>query len=196
MVGPRRRGARSLRIISALCLALAGLIIPTAARAGDPCFHEFDNRPPTTSGSTSQVGIADCVFVPTVARIPVGTTVTWKNGSFQPHEVVGSNLTWGAHDKLLQPGDTIGWTFDTPGVYAYSCMIHPGMTGAIVVGDAASADAAGGTSGAGTVTESAADDSGGGGLGIVTPLAVGGSLIAIAGLGFLVLRRRSAESRA
>ena len=178
-----------------LALLVAGLVFATvllvpAVAAGDPCFHEMDNRPPTSSGNTSQVAIGDCVFSPTVTRIPTGTTVTWRNTSFQGHEVVGSNLTWGAHDKVLQPGDTIGWTFDAPGVYAYSCMIHPGMTGAIVVGDVVS------TGAAGTVTESAPDSVGGGGSGLVAPIAVGGSLIAIAGLGFLVLRRRTAEGEA
>ncbi|MCI0344288.1 MAG: hypothetical protein L0221_02430, partial [Chloroflexi bacterium] len=77
MVGHRRRGARSLRSIrflSALCLVVAGLIVPAAARAGDPCFRQMDNRPPTSSGTASQVAIGDCVFVPTVARVPVGTT--------------------------------------------------------------------------------------------------------------------------
>jgi hypothetical protein len=49
---------------------------------------------------------------------------------------VGSNLTWGAHDKLLEPGDSIGWSFDKPGVYAYTCMLHPGMSGVVVVGAA------------------------------------------------------------
>ena len=185
---------RRLAILSATLLAAAFVLVPTVA-AGDPCFHELDNRPPTSSGSTSQVAIGDCVFVPTVSRVPVGTTVTWRNGSIQEHEVVGSNMTWGAHKKMLFPGDSIGWTFNKPGVYAYSCMVHPGMTGAIIVGDAASAETADGTTGgAGTVTETTPKDTGAGG--IVAPLAVGGSLIAIAGLGFLVLRRRAAESQA
>ncbi|MCI0583003.1 MAG: plastocyanin/azurin family copper-binding protein [Chloroflexi bacterium] len=135
---------RLLALIATVALSLAAFAIgPTVALAGDPCFHQFDNRPAPSSGATSQVVLGDCVFTPTVNRVAVGTTVTWRNGSSQAHEVVGSNMTWGAHDKLLQPGDTIGWTFETAGTYAYSCMIHPGMTGAIVVGDPSEAAAAG-----------------------------------------------------
>jgi plastocyanin len=128
-----RRLALSL---TTLALAAAGLTAAPAALAGDPCFHRTDNRPATTTGATSSVAIADCVFAPTVNVVPVGATVTWRNTSAQGHEVVGSNLEWGAHDKVLQQGDTIGWTFDKAGIYAYSCMIHPGMTGTIVVGGA------------------------------------------------------------
>ena len=117
----------------------AALLWPAAVIAGDPCFHEFDNRPAPSNGATSQIALGDCVFTPTVSRVAVGTTVTWRNGSSQEHEVVGANMTWGAHDKLLSPGDTIGWTFDKAGLYGYSCMIHPGMTGSVAVGDAAEA---------------------------------------------------------
>jgi plastocyanin len=128
-----RRLALSL---TTLALAAAGLIAAPAALAGDPCFHQMDNRPATSTGATSSVAIADCVFAPTVNFVPVGTTVTWRNTSASGHEVVGSNLEWGAHDKVLQQGDTIGWTFEEAGVFAYSCMLHPGMTGTIVVGGA------------------------------------------------------------
>ena len=129
---------RPLVLLSTLSLlVLVGLATASAASAGDPCFHATDNRPPATTGATTSVAIADCVFAPTVSVVPVGATVTWRNTSFQGHEVVGSNLEWGAHDKVLQQGDTIGWTFDKAGVYAYSCMLHPGMTGTIVVGGAA-----------------------------------------------------------
>ena len=176
---------RRLALLTVSLLATALVLVPTVS-AGDPCFHEMDNRPPTSTGATSQIAIGDCAFSPTVSRVATGTTVTWRNRSFQAHEVVGSNLTWGAHDKLLQPGETIAWTFQNPGVYAYSCMIHPGMTGAIIVGDVVT------TGAAGTETETP-----GGGVGsIVAPLAVDGSLLAIAGLGLLVLRRRVAESQA
>ena len=128
----RRRIVLFLGTLSFLMLLGWAWAVP--ALAGDPCFHS-DARPATSSGSTVAITIQDCVFSPTVTSVPVGSTVTWTNRSFQPHEIVGSNLTWGAHEKLVkESGGSIGWTFDKPGVYAYTCMIHPGMSGAIVVG--------------------------------------------------------------
>lgn len=138
--------------------------------------------------STETISIGDCVFLLTVAYVPVGATVDWKNTSAQPHEVVGAHLTWGAHDKLLATGDTIGWTFDEPGVYPYSCMLHPGMTGAIVVGGtAATSGSAGGSSTlAGTTTES--------GPSIALFAAAGGpAVVGIAALA-LLLRRRGLQA--
>ena len=115
-------------------LLLLGWVAAAPVLAGDPCFHSMD-RPATSSGATVEIAVGDCVFSPTVTSVPLGATVTWTNRSFQAHEIVGSNLTWGAHEKLLPAeGGSIGWTFDEPGVFAYSCMLHPGMTGAIVVG--------------------------------------------------------------
>lgn len=123
--------------LAALLAAVAGSG-PAAVSAGDPCFHDM-SRPPVTDDAATTVAIGDCSFHPTIDRVAAGTEVTFANRSGQAHEVVGANLTWGAHGKLLEPGDEIGWTFDEPGVYPYTCMIHPGMTGAIVVGDAAAA---------------------------------------------------------
>ncbi|HEX4897721.1 MAG TPA: plastocyanin/azurin family copper-binding protein [Candidatus Limnocylindrales bacterium] len=107
-------------------------------------------------------------------------------------------MTWGAHEKLLQPGDTIGWTFETAGTYAYSCMIHPGMTGVIVVGDPAEAAAAGDVAAASEVDAVvAAADSGG-----RTPAAAAVGILAGAGglgLGLLLaglLRRARPGSEA
>lgn len=179
---------RLLASLVALALAIAALIAaPTVVVAGDPCFHAFDNRPAPSSGSTSHVTLGDCVFTPTVNRVAVGATVTWRNGSSQAHEVVGSNMTWGAHDKLLEPSDTIGWTFETAGVYGYSCMIHPGMTGVVVVGESdgadpvavAATDASGDPAADGTATPMIAAGAGIGGVAVGLALA-------------LLLRRRSA----
>ncbi|TAJ99927.1 MAG: hypothetical protein EPO36_10490 [Chloroflexota bacterium] len=184
-----------------LALALGTLVVaPSVAVAGDPCFHSFDNRPATSTGSTSQVVLGDCVFTPTVTRVAVGTTVTWRNGSIQAHEVVGSNMTWGAHDKHLSPGDTIGWTFDEAGVYGYTCMIHPGMTGVVIVGDVAAAEAPADQAsavpssnevGASSTTE-AADDAGADGL--ASPTIAAGAGIGGLAVGFALaalLRRRN-----
>ena len=170
---------RLISSIGAAGLLMAGLAIAPIALAGDPCFHQFDNRPAPSTGGTSQVVLGDCVFTPTVNRVAVGTTVTWRNGSSQDHEVVGSNMTWGAHDKLLGPGDTIGWTFDAAGTYAYSCMIHPGMTGVVVVGEpegsgpvaAAATDASEDPAADGTASPVIAASAGVGGLALGLALA-------------------------
>src|SRR5262245_39615950 len=158
--------------------ALAGSVL-----AGDPCFHSTD-RPATSEGATVTITIGDCVFSPTVTSVPAGATVTWTNRSFQAHEIVGSNLTWGAHEKLLEPnGGSIGWTFDKPGVYAYTCMIHPGMSGAIVVGSPAvdpstDVETAAATEPASTFdSDTALPALAAGGAGLVLGLVVGGAII-------------------
>jgi plastocyanin len=171
----RRRTALflwALPLVLMLGWAAAGSVL-----AGDPCFHS-DERPATSSGSTVGIAIGDCVFSPTVTSVTVGTTVEWTNQSFQAHEVVGSNLTWGAHEKLLNSGDSIGWTFDKAGVYAYSCMLHPGMTGAIVVGSpdltlASNVEPASTEPASSTVIPAVAA----GGIGLLAGLIVGGVLV-------------------
>ena len=192
MVGHRHARAGLLRTLSVIVALGGALTAPTIVAGGDPCFHAFDNRPAPSTGATSQVVLGDCVFTPTVNSVPVGTTVTWRNGSGQSHEVVGSNLTWGKHDKLLGPGDTIGWTFEKAGVYAYSCMLHPGMTGTIIVGGVTSADA-------GALTSDPSGSTGradaGGGLGGFGGVAAAGSVLALVGLAVLGGRRGRTEAR-
>ncbi|MGH2739780.1 MAG: cupredoxin domain-containing protein, partial [Actinomycetota bacterium] len=49
------------------------------------------------------------------------------------------------HDEI-KPGKTFSVQLDTEGIYVYSCLIHPGMAGAIVVGNADGPGAAEGSS--------------------------------------------------
>jgi hypothetical protein len=57
------------------------------------------------------------------------------------HVALGTG--WGSGEEIL-PGGTVEHRFPQSGIYAYSCHLHPGMNGAIVVGggDAATPDAA------------------------------------------------------
>jgi plastocyanin len=127
-------------LVPLLLLLFAWAAAPLAVRAGDPCFHSTD-RPAVTDEAATDVRIGDCTFFPTIARVPVGATVTFTNTSVSPHEVAGANLTWGAAQSAIPNGRMLSHTFAAAGVYPYSCMIHPGMTGAIVVGDGATAAA-------------------------------------------------------
>jgi plastocyanin len=173
-------------LVPLLTLLLAWAAAPLAVRAGDPCFHSTD-RPPVSEAAATAVTIGDCSFFPTIAHIPVGATVTFTNTSPTGHEVAGANLTWGVAQESIAPGASVSETFGTAGVYPYSCMIHPGMTGAIVVGDVAALAGAGPAAGgapavdASPATDAAATGTTEPGAGTVEPLLVA------AGLGLVAL---------
>jgi plastocyanin len=173
-------------------LAAAGVAAP-AALAGDPCFHQTDNRPAVSAAAVSRVTVDECSFGPTVAWVPVGSEVTWRNVSSQGHEVVGSNLTWGAHEKILAPGDQMGWTFERAGVYGYSCMIHPGMTGVVVVGDASMPAAAAAPASASAAPAAAGEPALAGWPGWL--VAAGIAAVVIVLLGFAAVRRGTGTDR-
>ncbi len=154
---------RAIRVLAALGLILGSFALATPVAAGDPCFHDM-RRPPVTEGAATVVKMDLCAFVPTIVHVPVGTQVQFLNTDVVGHEVVGANLVWGQHDKILDSGDQLGVRFAKAGIHPYACMIHPGMTGAIIVGDAAAVGAApaGGTvdapaAGAGAAAQGPAD---------------------------------------
>lgn len=170
------------RLIVVLGVAGAALAIPVATLAGDPCYHGFD-MPSRSDEATAEIKLAPCAFLPTVARVAPGTTVTFFNGPDFSHLITGAGQAWGDRDVELAPGATISYRFDEPGVYPYACALHRGMSGTIVVGD-------GGAPG-GVATTAATP---GGGTGIDSaPIgaALGAaSLAALAGLAWLSRRRR------
>lgn len=85
-----------------------------------------------TQGTGDTVEMIDACFTPTTLRIAPGDEVTFENTDGFAHNV-GGNL-WGHLDDLDQ-GEAFTATFAEEGVYPYACTYHPGMTGAIVVGD-------------------------------------------------------------
>jgi plastocyanin len=111
-----------------------GLALAPAAAAGDPCYHGY-TIPPTTSEATSTVQLDPCAFLPTSARVAPGTAVAFVNRSGEAHLITGANGAWGDRDRPLAPGASVTVRFDEPGVYPYTCALHRGMTGAVVVGD-------------------------------------------------------------
>jgi plastocyanin len=111
--------------VLATCL-FALLVIPTVATAGGGCHGGV------TDGTGDTVELVDACFTPTTLRIEPGQQVTFVNRDPMIHNVT-ANL-WGHFDDLDQ-GDAFTATFEQEGVYPYACTYHPGMTGAIVVGD-------------------------------------------------------------
>ena len=190
MVGHRHARAGLLRTLSVIAVLGGALAAPAIVAGGDPCFHDL-SRPAVTSGSLTTVSIAACTFEPGITRVPSGSTVTFRNASPQGHLVTGVNMKWGSEKAMLQPGASVSYRFASAGVFPYTCMLHPGMTGAVIVGDVRSADA-------GAVTSDPSGSTGradaGGGLGGWGGVAAAGSLLALLGLAVLGLRRRLAEA--
>ena len=80
----------------------------------------------------------DDVFAPDIVRVDVGTEVEWENVGRNPHTVTADD---GSFDSgVLENGDEFEHTFDTPGVFRFTCLLHGkpggiGMSGIVVVGD-------------------------------------------------------------
>ena len=153
-----------------LAATAAAFMVPAgAASAGGGCHGG------ATEGSNETVELVDACFTPTIDHVALGTTVEFVNTDPFVHNV-GAN-GWGHFDDL-NTGDSFTHTFDTPGVYPFACWYHPGMTGAIVVGDASG-------NGAGTAAlETPTSSSNGGsnawivaaGLGLVVGTGIGVAL--------------------
>ena len=114
----------SLAFAAALLSLLVLPAVPAAAGGG--C-HDG-----VTTGSGTKVDLLGACFTPTTLRIEPGETVTFTNQDPMVHNVTAN--AWGHFDDL-NPGEAFRATFDDAGVYPYACTYHPGMTGAIVVGN-------------------------------------------------------------
>jgi plastocyanin len=97
---------------------------------------------PSTASRGDTVDIVDLCFVSTVLYVEPGTNVTWTNRDSIEHDVVGVGDAWGDPGISLSSGDDVSYRFDQDGVYPYACWFHPGMVGAIVVGDGVGSDLA------------------------------------------------------
>jgi plastocyanin len=148
-----RRIARFARLLTLPALLALGLLNTPTVAAGNPCFHGYE-MPPSTIGPGTDIKLMPCSFDPTVTVIAEGESVNFINGPEYTHLVTGAAQEWGSPDVEVQPNQTVTYTFEDAGVYPYACALHPGMSGAIVVGDLADAVGAGA---AGSVTTGSTD---------------------------------------
>lgn len=88
-----------------------------------------------TDDEGTRVGISNFCFGPTILRVRPGETVTWVNKDAVPHTVLGANGAWGGYGTLRRNGGAVSYGFVSSGVYPYVCTYHPGMIGAVVVGN-------------------------------------------------------------
>jgi hypothetical protein len=76
--------------------------------------------------------LGDQAFGENPKKIPKGAMVTWTNNDTLAHTVTSTEA--GLFDSgTIAPGGTFTHTFNEAGSFAYSCAIHPSMTGVIQV---------------------------------------------------------------
>lgn len=132
-----RRSIRQLLVLVPFLL-LVGFAATAAAGpvlAGGGCHAGIGPDP--SEGSSSVIKLDGCTFAPTITRVPSGTEVTFINASATPHDVTGRGSEWGS--RLLDVGASFKQRFTTAGLFPYSCSLHPGMAGIVVVGGSAAA---------------------------------------------------------
>jgi plastocyanin len=81
-------------------------------------------------------GANEFVYKPRTITVRVGTRVVWFNRSLQPHTVTAT----GGHPsfdsgtiQLINPKHHWSFVFRRRGKYSYYCLLHPYMTGSVVV---------------------------------------------------------------
>jgi plastocyanin len=116
---------------------------------------------PGIEAATETVGLTDSTFEPANLTINAGDTVMWEWNSALPHSVTADD---GSFDSGTLTGDTNTFTqtLNTPGTYAYFCVVHgapggQGMAGTIVVQQGADTPTATNTTGATNTPESTAE---------------------------------------
>jgi plastocyanin len=119
-----------LLIASVPLLVLLGLASAGVVSAGGGCHAEVE--PIAKEGSSTTVKIDGCTFAPTITRVPVGMEVRFINDSGSTHDVTGRKSSWGSGQ--LDIGESYTHRFTAPGIYPYSCSLHPGMAGVVVAG--------------------------------------------------------------
>ena len=113
----RAGGVRALLLTLASLAAILGLSLVASG-------HQALADDPT-------IKIANFTFDPPTLTIKAGTTVTWVNADDIPHLV--SEKDGKFRSSALDTDEKFSQTFSTAGTVEYFCIIHPKMTGKIVV---------------------------------------------------------------
>lgn len=136
----RRRTALLIAALAAIVLVAAacsddgdddGNAEPPVATQPDASADQGDTEPGDPAGGAT-VEAVGFLFQPGTLEVEVGTEVIWSNGDDVAHTATAED---GEFDiELAGSGATGTHTFDEPGTYTYTCLIHASMTGTVEVG--------------------------------------------------------------
>ena len=112
--------------------AYHGAITVSETDGGGPGDPPPPPPPPAASGDVSMAGRQ---FTPSSLTVAEGATVSFVNDDDRDHTVTAND---GSFDSGIKAqGTTYTRTFTTAGTYPYFCIIHPDMTGTVLVTGAA-----------------------------------------------------------
>lgn len=100
-------------------------VVPPAKEL--PAFQSSANKP-----ETKQVNVANFSFAPASITVKAGTVVKWTNDDQAVHSIKSENGGF-VNSTNLNTADSYEFKFDKPGVYNYTCGIHPSMQGQVIV---------------------------------------------------------------
>ena len=120
----------SMIAIAPSAFAADEVIIENAAGSSTPGCEETNN-----------------CFIPNPVTVEIGTIVTWSNTDTAAHTASSGTAAGGDmgevwDSSLIMAGASYSYTTDTVGSFDYFCMVHPWMTGTLIVEDPAVAEAA------------------------------------------------------
>jgi plastocyanin len=106
----------------ATVLAGAAFVLFLAACSDDP----------SGTGNDVTIEMRDNLFSPASRTITAGTRVRWSNTGAVVHNTTSSTAGLWASGNV-NPGGQFTRDFNTAGTFQYTCTLHPGMAGTIIV---------------------------------------------------------------
>lgn len=99
---------------------------------GAAACNDEDLAPPPEDAVSEEVDIQGFAFEPERLEVPTGAEVVWTNQDAVDHTVTSRDDEFDS--GTMNEGDTFAHNFSEPGTFEYRCLIHPTMTGTVVVG--------------------------------------------------------------
>ena len=105
-----------------LAILLAAIIFTSCSKS-----YNSGNMAP----ATASVSIKNMAFNPGSLSVTAGSTVTWNNNDTTIHTVTADDGSFNSGNIAI--GATYSKVVSSAGTFSYHCILHPEMTGKIVV---------------------------------------------------------------
>jgi plastocyanin len=135
-------GAKTVILLVGMVILLAGCgVNPSAAPPNSPVLHDeisgniSSARPQdsASSGEATHVVIDNFAYSPREITVAPGSRVLWVNRDEVPHTVTSTTKSKLFDSGALDGEESFAFIFQAPGIYDYFCVLHPHMTGRIIV---------------------------------------------------------------